>query len=159
MWKDVRIFFFRESSQALAKSNCVLCNLCCHTSLIVVAAVALSRITGKYTGCCGQLNSEPVIIRYRDGRMTRTSRPLPPPPRSLWTEPAFFKAWNGPHVWIGRLFPLGLWLGRESRRRTWCILNLTCCSAIFLWGSLLVSSTLCGSRFFCWLIFIKSGSS
>ena len=61
----------------------ILCTLCCCKSLLVVSPVYPSRISGKYTGCCGWLNANPVIIRYRDGRMASTSDPFPPPPRSL----------------------------------------------------------------------------
>ena len=80
---------FRASSQALVISNCVLCTLCCRTSLLVVAPVSPSGIALNYPGFCGYLNYEPVRIRYRDGRMNRPSKPFTPHSRSLWTDPAF----------------------------------------------------------------------
>ena len=83
------IFCFRASSQAWVISNCVFYTLCCHTSLLLVDVVDPSGITGKYPSCCGRLNANAYRIRYRDGRMTSPSRPLNPPPRSLWTESAF----------------------------------------------------------------------
>ena len=51
--------------------------------------MAINRITGKYPGCCGRLNFEPVIISYRAGHMSKSSNQFPPPPKSLCTDPAF----------------------------------------------------------------------
>ena len=48
-----------------------------------------SGITGEYPGCCGRFNADPVRIRYRAGCMTWPIKPLPLPPRPLWTDPAF----------------------------------------------------------------------
>ena len=77
------------SSQALVISNCVLCTLECHTILLVVAPVAPPGITGNNNGCYGRFNTKPFRIRYRVGRMTRPSKTLAPPPRSLWVGPEF----------------------------------------------------------------------
>ena len=49
----------------------------------------ISDITGKYPGCCWKLNAETVRISYKNGHMTRPNKTLPPPLRSLWTDPTF----------------------------------------------------------------------
>ena len=62
------------------------------TSCLLVVIIQLrcvSHIYWKYPGCCGRLNGNQDIIRYMYGRMDRPSKPLPPPPRSLWKDPTF----------------------------------------------------------------------
>ena len=58
---------------------------------LVVSPVNPFGVNGKYPGYCGQMNSENIKIRYRDGRMTTPSKPFPLPTMSQWTDPAFFK--------------------------------------------------------------------
>ena len=125
MLKYSSICFFGSSSQALVISNCVLWNLFFHTSLPVVTPVAPSGITGKYPGCCWRLNSKPVRISYRDVRMTSSSKPLIPSPRSLLTYAAFVFSLKWDSWMFCMLVPLQLWLGRILGIMNVCMLHLT----------------------------------
>ena len=93
--------------------------------MLVVDPVYPSGITEKYHGFYGKLNDDPEIISYRSGRMTRPSRPFPPPPWSLWTYPAFVFSLKWDSWMFCMLVPLQLWLGRILGIMNVCMLHLT----------------------------------
>ena len=104
--------------------------------------MALSKITGKYPGCCGHLKYNSSRIRYRDGHMNITSKPLNPTTKSLWTYPVFvfglkWDLWMSLYVVSPSNF-VRKGIGKEDLMSVAfnMVLNNN-----FLWQSLLVIST------------------